>query len=374
MQKTLATDVVQNALMQRGLSQKDLAQSLEVSAQAVTNWLHGKDFPRPAKLLKLAATLHLNYDELVQNGSGNRPVVAFRKKGSAKTTRAHINKARDVGELLKLVVPYLDQQQVLRTQITSPSTEYKKIQLAIAETRERLGIGEQAVLEYAHLISEFKHCGAILVPVLWGNKQRHENALHIRLPEEDVTFIFLNLDTHIEDFKFWMAHELAHVYTPDLAGSEKGEDFADAFAGALLFPKACAAGAYHEALNQKCEADAIKTLIHYARGHQISLFTVFQEVKKYAQHAKLSPLEINAASIHATRNSSAGSLISTALFTPEPPSPARYIADAENQFQSDFFPALKKMINDKHTGHSYLQQLLDTSIHDARALHEELRR
>jgi len=32
----------------------------------------------------------------------------------------------------------------------------------------------------------------------------------------------LNLDTHLEDFKFWMAHELAHVFTPALAGKDEG--------------------------------------------------------------------------------------------------------------------------------------------------------
>lgn len=34
-----------------------------------------------------------------------------------------------------------------------------------------------------------------------------------------------------------MTHELAHVYTPEIAGKDEGEDFADAFAGALLFPR-----------------------------------------------------------------------------------------------------------------------------------------
>ena len=41
-----------------------------------------------------------------------------------------------------------------------------------------------------------------------------------------------------------MAHELAHVFTPRLAGHEEGEDFADAFAAALLFPKELACAAY----------------------------------------------------------------------------------------------------------------------------------
>ncbi|KZL36066.1 hypothetical protein VT47_24780 [Pseudomonas syringae pv. syringae] len=37
-----------------------------VSAQSVTNWFKGKDFPRPDKLLKLATTLHLPFAQLVE--------------------------------------------------------------------------------------------------------------------------------------------------------------------------------------------------------------------------------------------------------------------------------------------------------------------
>ncbi|MCZ3114980.1 hypothetical protein NYZ21_21315, partial [Acinetobacter baumannii] len=88
---------------------------------------------------------------------------------------------------------------------------------------------------------------------LWGEKQLHANALHIALPAERVTFVFVNLDTKLEDFKFWMAHELAHVYTPYMAGKEEGEDFADAFAGALLFPQPCAIEAYGDAARSKRE-------------------------------------------------------------------------------------------------------------------------
>jgi len=373
MGKAINTEVVRKTLADHGLTQGQLAKSLGVSSQAVTNWLQGKDFPRPATLLKLAGTLKLSFEQLVHSEDTGRPVIAFRKKGNAKTTAAHIDKARGIGELLKPLVPYLAEQQVLRTLITSPSIEYNKLQLAVAQTRERLGIGEQAVLGYEYLIGEFKNCGAVLVPVLWGTKQRHENALHIRLPKEDVTFIFLNLDTRIEDFKFWMAHELAHVYTPDLASSDEGEDYADAFAGALLFPKACAEDAYQEALRLGVEDAVIANFQNHAQQHHISLNTVFQQVKQYARNAGLPSLPVREESIHATRNSHAGPLISETLFRPVPPSPSRYLADSEHLFQSDFFQAVKRMFREKETGPAYLQQILDTSIHDARAIYEELR-
>lgn len=375
MEKSLNSSAVQSALAQRGMTQGELAAAVGTSSQAVTNWLKGKDFPRPASLLKLAATLSLTFEQLVTTGDSDRPIIAYRKKANVKTTAAHLAKAEGIGMLLKPLVAHLPEQRALRTLITSPSTDYDKLQTAVSQTRDRLGIGATAVLEYERLIGEFKECGAILVPVLWGNKGNHENALHIRLKKEDVTFIFLNLDTHLEDFKFWMAHELAHVFTPELSGTNPGEDFADAFAGALLFPQACTESTYRVASQVKQTSRVVQVLMDQAKSHMISLFTVYQQVQQFAKANGLPLLmNIEEKSIHAVRNSWRGPLVSQALFDPMPPSPQRYIAACENTFQSGFFHALKRMIIDSGTGASYIQQVLDTTLQDALALHEELRR
>lgn len=371
MKKTINTESIQLALSENGMTQKQLAVSVGVSSQAVTNWLKGNDFPRPATLLKLASTLKLTFDQMVKTSDSGRPVIAFRKKGSAKTTNAHIAKAEEIGMLLKPLVPFLSEIQSLRMLITSPSIEYNKIQITGKQIRAHLGIGEHAVLEYEHLISEFKNCGAVLVPVLLGAKGNHENALHIRLPEEDVTFIFLNLDTRLEDFKFWMAHELAHVYTPDLAGKTEGEDFADAFAGAILFPRSCAQEAYNEAISQDYSGH-VRVLQKYAKHHVISLNTVYHQINAFAKNSNLPVLNIEEKIIHEIRNGSPGSNISEMIFDPMPPASNQYIAASEHLFGSDFFNALKRMIHEKHTGASYLQQILDLSIYDAKALYEEL--
>lgn len=371
MTKAINKEVLHSALAELGWTQAQLAEKVGVSSQSVTNWVKGNDFPRPATLLKLAAALRLKFDELVSSETDGRPVIAFRKKGSAKTTQKHIGKAHEIGMLLRPLVPYLSDFQVLRTLITKPSLDYTRLQTAVSQTRERLGVGEQAVIGYEQLIGEFQNSGAVLVPVMWGAKDRHENALHIRLPKEDITFIFLNLDTHIEDFKFWMAHELAHVYTPDLAGTEAGEDFADAFAGGLLFPKACAEIAYREAQKNR-PGYQIGILQNYAAQHFISLNTVYQQISYYAKAEGCPPLDIDDKSIHVARNMIKGQLVSAALFDPTPPEPHLYLAACEHAFQSDFFKALERMLNEKGTGASYIQQILDISLADAKALHEAM--
>ena len=372
MHKVIHSEKLKQALQARGWTQKDLAATLDVTGQAVTNWMKGVDFPRPDKLLKLASALQLSFADLVLSSTKDQPVIAFRKKGSAKTTDEHIVKAIAMGSLLKPLVPFLSELRSLRVQIQSPATQYEALQTMSSEVRARIGLGGQADLSYEHLIGEFEANGAVIVPVMWGEKQNHKNALHILLPQEKVTFIFLNLDTRLEDFKFWMAHELAHVYTPDLAGSNEGEDFADAMAGALLFPKSLAEAAYPLAARQSTTAGEIRELQRHASAHSISLFSVFREINNYAKAHGLPLLRSKDTDIHAIRNSQRGKLVSESLFAPVPPEPAAYVAAAHNVFRSGFFPALQRMVKSKGTGAGYVQQIMDIPMQDAAALHREL--
>jgi transcriptional regulator with XRE-family HTH domain len=375
MQKVLQSDSLKNALTQKGWTQKDLAGAIGVSAQSVTNWLKGEDFPRPDKLLRLATTLKLRLDELVRNDSADKPVVAFRRRAATKTTTAHIERAQAMGYLLRPLVNHLPPLRALRTELPNPSTAYAELQRAVAQTREKLGIGQKAVLQYEALTREFAANDAFIVPVLWGEKQQPQNALHILLPAQRVTFIYLNLDTYIEDFKFWMAHELAHVYTPDLAGSDEGEDFADAFAGALLFPQALAEQAYREAAAAPRKTAVVKALQHHAREHAISLFTVYRQVQAYAHAHCHALLQLNEGSdIHAVRNNQRGPLVSTLLFDPLPPEPAAYVAATRNAFGSEFFSSLQRLLREQGTGAGYIQQILDVPLADATAIHAELTR
>ncbi len=374
MQKVLHSESIRAALASKGWDQKKLAEAVGVSGQAVTNWMKGQDFPRPATLLKLATALSLSFDKLVLTDESNQPVIAFRKKGGAKTTEEHVLRARAMGTMLKPLVQYLPARQSLRTQISDTSLAYEHLQATVAAVRSKLGIGQGAVLSYLNLIKQFVENDAVIVPVMWGEKKRHENALHILLPAERVTFIYLNLDTHLEDFKFWMAHELAHVYTPDLAGKEEGEDFADAFAGALLFPQELAHQAYVSASSKRSASGVISALHAYAKEHGISLFSVFAEVGKYAMAKGLAPLKASDKDIHAVRSTVRGELVSGILFKPIPPDPKTYIAAADGIFQSLFFTALQAMLRDRSTGPGYVQQILSVGLPDAQAIFEELTR
>lgn len=371
MHKVIHSESIKSALAARGWSQEQLATAIGESPQVVSHWLQGKHFPRPDKLLKLATTLKLGFEQLVMPAA-NQPIIAFRKKAGAKTTDEHVAKAQAMAALLQPLVDYVPERRALHLSLPSASNHDAPLQNAVTEVRARLGIGAQAVLGYEHLIKEFKDNDALLVPALWGEKKNHKNALHILLPDKSVTFVYLNLDTHLEDFKFWMAHELAHVYTPELAGTEAGEDFADAFAGALLFPQACAEAAYAQVTQAHGVQATLQTLLAQAQAHSISLYTVFCQVQRFAKAKGLPSLPLTEAQIHAVRNNQHHGLVSEALFKPGPPSAQALIAVTANVFCSGFFVALKAMLLERGTGPGYVQQILDIGLQDATALHRAL--
>lgn len=164
MQKTVHSEILRCALIAKGREQ--LAEALGVSGQAVTNWMEGVDFARPATLLKLATTLSRSFEQLARSDTTDQPVIALRKKGAAETTDEHVLQARAMGAMLKPLVAHLPARQSLRTQISDTSLAYDSLQAKAAAVRAKLGIGPEAVLSYEHRIGQFVENDAVIVPVM----------------------------------------------------------------------------------------------------------------------------------------------------------------------------------------------------------------
>ena len=135
-----------------------------------------------------------------------------------------------MGRLLEPVVPFLPFDELVVPPVPKePRLTYEYVERVAGAIRAEIGLDTSDVLDFEHLIHRFREIQTVPIPVLWGARDRHENALHIHLPESATTWVYLNLDSEVHDFKFWMAHELAHVLAPRLRGDE-GEDFEREFA------------------------------------------------------------------------------------------------------------------------------------------------
>lgn len=374
MDKHLNLETFKEAMMREGLNPARLAKELEVSREAVSKWLAGESLPRPDKLLKLALRLGVKFEQLlIRTADASTPVIAFRKKGNAKTTAKHITRAMEMGHLLRPLAPYLPFDQLVRpATLKQPVNDYGYLQKVTTKVREEIGVCAEERLDFNHLIKKFRELQAVLIPVLWGKKDRHENALHIFLPDSMTTWVYLNLDSEVHDFMFWMAHELGHILAPDLRG-ELAEDFADAFAGALLFPEPLAADAYRQLAGLTHKGKQMNRIKDIAADRLISPITVYLEVNHYATYNKLPKIDLGTAIFGAAQNLNKAYLtLSETLFDGETPEAQRYIGVTQDLFDSPFFAAVRSYVVVEHKGPGYLQSILDIPLLDAKALHSAL--
>ncbi|MCQ8129971.1 helix-turn-helix domain-containing protein [Methylomonas rivi] len=379
MQKRLNTANTERAIETAGLTQTAIADELGVSKEAVSQWLNNKAFPRPNKLLQLGKLLNLAFNELVITEEPNAPQIAFRKMRGTKTKDHHIEKAQEMGRFLRQLVPYLPFDTMsMPPVLKSPSCDYDYLRKAAAKVREDINLEPTATVDFKHLIRRFLELQAVVVPVLWGSKQRHENAVHIYLPDSQSTWVYLNLDTNIHDFKFWMSHELGHCLSPNLEG-DAAEDFADAFAGCLLFPHELAEQAYASIKRQRSTAAKIVHIIALADNQLISPNTILGQVNKYAVHANKPEIDLGNGFCGAVTNHNRQYLnVSETLLNDAElddngkPSARDYITKIEHLFETPFFDLLRHYLKQHQKGPGYVQTVLDMPLLDARSIHAEL--
>ncbi len=376
MENQLNVKNISQKAQELGLTQTALAKEMQVSREAVSKWFRNEKYPRPDKLLKLARILNLSFTEMVSKVStGNEPIIAFRKKGTHKITPDYIDHAQDMGRILAELVPYLPFDELSQPAVLkAPTSDYAYVHKVTERIREKIAVQVSDEIHFESLIGFFNDLQAVIIPVLWGNKENHENALHIYLPESMTTWIYLNLDCRIHDFKFWMAHELGHIHAPKLQG-EEGEDFAEAFAGALLISQELAACEYEELQKYSNVWSQISHIKSLAERLVVSPLTVYYEVNNYALHGgkpKID-LETNKEIYQATSNfNKQFKPVDECLFGTKSPTPSRYIASGKEQFGSPFFDILKTYLVKHHKSASFVQSILNIPLLDAQNVYEEL--
>jgi transcriptional regulator with XRE-family HTH domain len=379
MEKHLNQEALNARCDEQGLNQSAIAKQLGLSRTAVSKWFNGQSMPRPAELLKLGKLLGLRHKDLVVSTNLEpEPLVAFRKRKGCKTTERHIERAKNMGHWLRPLASYLDFDPFLGPpSLKRPSTEYRYLQDLVAKLRREIDVAEDQPIEFSKLIEIFHKYQAVIVPVLWGKQSQHENALHIHLPDSKTTWIYLNLDVEVHDFKFWMVHELGHVLTLDLLEAdriEEAEDFADAFAGAFLFPEPVARKAYRSYSQLQSASTRLALIVEYAEQHIISPFSVYKEIEAYARANDLRFDEIDPRLLHQaiTQFNKRFASLAENFFDGEHPSANHFMRVAQEQFGTEFFKAFAEYAREKQPSSSVIASILSVNPMDARAYHDAL--
>lgn len=379
MTKQLNVALITETIAEIGLNQAALAEKIGNTRAAVSKWFTGKSFPRPPELLKLGKLLGLSYKDLVKTSIEDKePLIAFRKRGATKTTEKHVARAKDMGRFLEPLVPYLEFDEFLGPpSLKKPSTEYHYLHALVVKLRRELGLSESSPIGFEDLIKKFQEHQAVLIPTMWGRKDKHENALHIFLPKTKTTWIYLNLDSEVHDFKFWMAHELGHVLSVTLLENndlETAENFADSFAGALLFPKPAAEKWFMKYQSAARDSSRLKVLVDAAEEYLISPNSVYKELGKYAlaNGEPFAPIPNGVLFSAITKFNKQFPTLSEQLFDGVTPDANHFMRVALEQFETHFYKALGKFLQDTEAPASVVSRIMDVPLADGRAFHEAL--
>ncbi len=378
MEKKLNLPKIQASMEKRGLSQADLARKLEVSRTSISKWLTSEKFPRPNKLLKLGVALGLPYEDLIKEKKDSyAPKIAFRKKTKRKTRDHHVEQAQQMGQMLEQLSRYLqlDEDKYLeKTTLRNPIPDYRYVQTVAARIREEIGIEPMESVKFEKLVGKFNNLGVILIPVLWGDRELHDNGLCIFLPRSKTTWVYLNLDAKIHDFKFWMTHELGHVLSPNAEVQDDVEKFTDMFAQAVLFPEACAEQAYYAIKERRNQNSKVSKILEFADDHFISPYTIYKSVNSFAEEHHLKTVNINPGLLFGAlkKLNERRETVTEILSGSNSPSPKEYIGIAKERFESPFFDVLKRHLSEHETSPGFVQAILNTTLLDAKAIYQEL--
>lgn len=376
MNRRLNAPKILETLDKLGWSRSDLAEHIGVSRQAISQWFKAEKYPRPRHLLKIATSLDLTFEDIViKEVDGFEPVIAFRKKGRHKITEDYIKNTSRMGKLLENLVPYLtfESRFTKAASLKNPILEYEYIHEVAAGIRESIN-SDHGAIPFDNLIKCFAVYNAVIIPVLWGSKDNHENALHVYLPRSMTTWIYLNLDSNIHDFKFWMAHELGHVNAPEL-NEDEGEDFADAFAGALLIDVETAKQTYFEVKKLRTKPHRISRIKKVAAELLISPITVYLEMNRYADFVGEEQIDLDSrAEIYraSTVFNKQYPTVAEFVFKKEKPTTREYIESPRNLFDSNFFDILREYLAKERKSPGYIQNILNIPLADAQQIYQEL--
>lgn len=374
MKKRLNLECLSSAMDEVGLSQAAIAKQLFVSRESVRKWISGQSFPRPDKLVRLGRLLNLSFSELVVKVDIAEPVVAFRKARGTKTRDHHIQNAQTMGRMLRHIVNYLPFDVLsMPPVLKDPRCEYDYLQNASKQVRQEIRVAPTETIDFHHLIRQFSKLQAVVIPVLWGSKKVHENATHIYLPDSQTTWVYLNLDVNIHDFKFWMAHELGHCLAPNLRGDE-AEDFADAFAGTLLFPDELARNSYKTIFEIPDSKSKLHAITDIAEEHTISPLTVYKQINFYAESRDFSLLKLEPQIYRwMSRVNKKYMNVSDSLFEKQtPPEPSNYLDVINDVFKTPFFAMLTHYLKEHRKGPGFVQTVMDIPLLDAQGLYDAL--
>ena len=363
-------------MREAGLSQTALADAVGVSKQSVSNWSRGAATPRPQAVLALSLALGVQQHELFSGDSPAEPRVSYRLKAKRKARDPFRAETKRSVRYLNHLVPFLPDQLCQSGYIRHPALGYDHVQSEAAGLRRELGIGVgELEVSFFKIVAYIRNSGAVIIPVPWGATSHPVNGIHVFLPDSRTNWLYVNVDTPILDAKFWLVHEIAHMLTPALdPDPDEAEKYADAFAGAVLFPKNAAEQLYRRLRGLDGDGQRVNHLKRLAKMLVVSPLTLYLEANNYARWRGKPEIDLANSIYGAAANVRKNTpTLSELLFSSLDPDAGEYVERCAEVFQTPFFKAMTGFILEKSKGSGLVARLLRVPAVDAMAIYGALK-
>lgn len=220
-----------------GLSLKDVADRVEVTPSAMSQFESGKASPKPETMIRLSLALGIPLEFLAAEPLPEIPLEACHFRSLRSTTVKERRQVIAYGRVIKRVVDYLrdlvefpaEQLSALRAPAAGPGN----LEACAIAVRDAWGLGQGPICD---LVALLESKGAVPVEVP-GHSERLD-AFSVWVEELPIVFLASEKGSASRR-RFDLAHELGHLllhYGREAGGAE-AEREADAFASALLLPR-----------------------------------------------------------------------------------------------------------------------------------------
>lgn len=114
---TKVAQKIREARISQNMTQMNLADAMEVSYQAVSNWERGNSMPDIAKLEQLCQILQLSIDELLGSGSAADTIIRVINKETPSDAESEPIAMNDIQEIAPLLPPN-DMEQLIKNSLS----------------------------------------------------------------------------------------------------------------------------------------------------------------------------------------------------------------------------------------------------------------
>ena len=238
---------LKEARISKGLSASNLAELLEVSRQAVTQFESGKVTPKVETLNKITAILGMEISFFLHPSSQYQAgAIHFRKRASAKVRSQDKIKARLtwIGDIVCYLQQYLDFPQPDHGRsVNNGGFAAEEIEKIAMDLRMKWKLGTSPI---PNMMGLLENHGFFISKMRMNEEELDACSVEVFSCGEMHPLVCLSFDKTAVRSRFDLAHELghmvmhAHISAEDLKSEElhrRMESEANYFAGAFLLPR-----------------------------------------------------------------------------------------------------------------------------------------